>query len=198
MLEMVKGCVTPAPELLCEQYETDGGTMTANVNAGKIESVFRDFINMQDERVFFILEIPTNEKIEKTLRKDNASPFHKDVYYIDGLEPRHAGVIMSRYGELLINDGMSSFGFGVHDGSAEIMLYQYNVVTLMSRTEGKYDGFFERHGIPPAEKCITAWDTFDYDNPGVCSTVNVNGVSVYDLPELLKDGGIYFAERREQ
>lgn len=122
---------------------------------------------------------------------------HKDIYYIDGLTDEQALVLLMRYGELLINDGISKFGFGVHNGNAELMRDKYNVVTLWTSDLGKYEGFFEAHDIPLVEECLTAWDTFSEIMPGESSRVDVNGLSVFDLPNELRDWGIYFCEQRE-
>lgn len=198
MLELVKGCKVPKNRLLFEQYEVCGSMLTANVNACKIQEVVEHFITMQRELVFFILELPSNENDEKLLRKNDSDPFHKDIYYIDGLEKDQALVLLIRYGELLINDGLSRFGFGVQDGTAELMVEKYNIVTLWTRTMKPYADFFDIHQIPLADHCFTAWETFTKDSPGVSERIEINGKTVFDLPEELKDWGIYFAERREE
>ncbi len=198
MLEIVKGCTVPNSELLSEQYEIEGNRIIANVNASKIEMVFQHFVTMQEERLFFILELPVNEEDEKRLRSDEISPFHKNIYYIDGLDIEQALLILNRYGELLINDGMSGFGFGLHDNSAEIMLYKYNMISLWTNKIDKYEDFFVKHDIPCVDRCFTAWDTFSQETPGICSSIDIEGMSVYDLPKELKNWGIYLAEQREE
>lgn len=198
MLELTKGSVVPQVEKLSEQYQVRDTNMLANVNASKIEEVFQHFICIQDGRLFFILELPANEKDEIKLRKSDKDPMHKDIYYIDGLTNEQALVLLIRYGELLINDGISKFGFGAHDGTAEIMRDKYNVITLWTNDIAKYADFFEAHDIPRVDKCLTAWDTFSAETPGESNCVEDNGLSVYDLPEKLKDWGIYLYEQREE
>lgn len=198
MLEMVKGCIVPDAELLSEQYEIKENEIFANVNESKIEMVFQHFITMQDEQLFFILELPANEEEEKRLRFYETSPFHKNVYYIDGLAVEQALLILSRYGDLLINDGMSSFGFGLRDNSAEIMLHKYNMISLWTNEMDKYVDFFIKHDIPYVDRCFTAWDTFSQETPGICNSIDIEGMSVYDLPEEFKNWGIYLAEQRER
>lgn len=197
MLEMTKGFFVPQVDRLSEQYQKGETTLLANVNASKIEEVFRHFICMQEERLFFILELPASETDERKLRKSDTDPMHKDIYYIDGLTDEQALTLLIRYGELLINDGISRFGFGVQDGNAEIMRDKYNVITLWTNDSDKYEGFFEAHGIPLVEKCITAWDTFSEAAPGEAGRVDVNGMNVFDLPDELKDWGIYFYEQKK-
>lgn len=197
MLEMIRGCYVPEADKLKEEYKVDEFYITANVNASKIEEIFQHFIAMQNERMFFILELPTNEEEEKLLRKSNYDPMHKDIYYIDGLFNEQALFLLMNYGELLIHDGMCNFGFGVHDGSAEIMLEKYNIMTIWTNNMDKYSDFFDVHDIHIADNYISAWDTFTIKSAGECTSIEINDISVYDLPEKLKKSGIYFAERRE-
>lgn len=197
MLEMVKGCYVPKNELLSEQYQITDFGYIANVNAGKIKEVFNHFITMQDERMFFILELPTNQNDEKNLGKTDTDLFHKDVYYIDGLNIEQALIVLKNYGELLINDGISKFGFGVHDNSAELMLDNYNVITLWTSNIDKYLNFFEKMNIFSTDNFMTAWNTFSQDSPGKCMRIDLNGKSVYDLPDELAGWGLYLAERNE-
>lgn len=105
---------------------------------------------------------------------------------------------VEKYGELLVNDGMNRFGFGCHESGDEIMLDKYNVVTIYSRTLSKYNDFFEAHEINRVSQLVTAWDTFSDDTPGQAERYDYNGKSVYDLPDVLKDWGIYLAETRAE
>ena len=41
-------------------------------------------------------------------------------------------------GDLMINDGLCSFGFGCHESNDEIMFGKYNVTTIFSRNIGQY------------------------------------------------------------
>ena len=44
---------------------------------------------------------------------------------------------------------------------------------------------------------ITAWDTFTQYNPCETFRVDTDGKSIYDIPDIFKDWGIYLAEQRE-
>lgn len=194
MLNMKKGCRVPFPEKLYESYEKNENNILANVNAQKIRSVLAHFISMHaDEPLFLILEIPTNAGEETEPGKR-----HKDVYYIDGLTGEQASEILTRYGELLINDGMCCFGFGCHISGEEIMSCAYNVLTVYSADTDKYDDFFAEHDIGRVDHVITAWDTFSPENYGFSGRIFVDGMDIYSLPDELADMGIYFAERREE
>lgn len=197
MLELTKGASVPKASMLSEQYDRSETLMTANIDSRRIKEVFQHFICMQENDLFFILELPVSSDVEAKLRKADTDPMHKDIYYMDFLSKEEALTILIRYGELLINDGISRFGYGVHDNNAEIMRDKYNVITLWSNCMEKYDGFFEEHGIPRVDKCFTAWDTFSSETPGTSSRIEIDGLSVYDLPEKLKEWGLYLYEQTE-
>ncbi|MCI9666073.1 MAG: hypothetical protein HFF13_02270 [Angelakisella sp.] len=195
MLEMVKGCQVPFPEKLGEGYKMEERMITANVGAGKLRQAVENFIAMHaSERLFFILEIPTNQKGEPEPEK----VLHKDVYYLDGCSRKKALGILEDYGELLIQDGVSAFGFGCQETGDEIMVEKYNILTLWSRRRlEKYRAFFEKLDIGEREELVTAWDTFEQQHPGRTRLYTLEGKSIYDLPEAMKSQGLYFAERRE-
>lgn len=197
MLEMIKGCSVPDCNRLKEEYTVKDGYIMANVNRSRIEEVFQHFCVVQQELLYFFIEIPTSEEDEKRLRKSDSDPYHNDVYYIDGLFNEQALIILLKYGELLINDGLSKFGFGVHDSTAELMKDKYNTMILWAKNMEQYGNFFDVHDIHVSDSYISAWDTFSEENSGQCRSIKINGVSVYDLPEKLKDMGMYFAEYRE-
>lgn len=197
MLRLRKGSKVPFPEKLSEGYEYSAPCFAANVSADKLEALMKHFITLHNEPLFFILELPTRQEDETEVRPGAVKTLHKDVYYIDGCTQDDALAILAETVGLIVNDGMCAFGFGCHQSHDEIMVGKYNVVTVHTRDKAAYDGYFEEHGIPLTENLITAWDTFSKDHPGESSIVDTDGKSVYDIPEILKDRGIYFADRRE-
>lgn len=199
MLNLVKGCKISLPEKLNEGYEISSEiAVTANVNVEKLFDVFQHFIFMHDEPLFFILELPVTIDREQPVAPGVVENLHNDIYYIDGCSRENCLALMERYGELLINDGISKSGFGGHESHDEIMLDKYNVVVIYSRKLSNYDGFYEFHGIEKVEKLTTAWDTFTQETPGRSERCDCNGKSVFDLPEELKEWGIYLAETRAE
>ena len=193
---MVQGCRVPFPEELSEGYEILDGRIVANVNAEKLLDAFKFFIVLnRDERGFFFLELPVNRDEEVPKRPGVVETFHRRVYYIDDLPPEESFAILRRSGDLLINDGISSFGFGFQTRD-EIMLDKYNIVTISSSEVEKYAEIFLPLEIPRVENLKTAWDTFTQDNPGIAERVEIDGKTVFDLPEEYRDWGIYEAEVR--
>lgn len=199
MLELKECCKVPFPENLFEEYEVKENAIYANVNASKVLEMMKRFIDMHDEPLFFILEIPckhedgiTESKTLVNFGEDN------DVYYIDGMNADFAKQLLDAIGDVLVKDGMNTFGIGCHESSEEILLGKYNVMTVYTVESEKYRGFFDLFGIKKVDSLVTAWGTFDKEHPGEC-TIYVSkemGKTVYDIPEDFKKYGMYFYEQR--
>ncbi len=201
MLKMKKACQVPLAEKLFEEYEVRDNHIAANVGVDKIEDVLKHFIAMHDEPLFFILELPTNyndETVSESGEVEVVEVYHKDVYYIDGCSQKEALSILNRVGELLYNDGLSAFGYGCHNSGDEIMFGEYNILTILSSNINAYSNFFEEHNISKTDSLITAWQTFSAETPGMCGSHSVNGETIYDIPKIFENYGMYFAERREE
>ena len=199
MLNLVKGHQVSLVENLFESFtKLTEHHLMANVHAEKILEVFQHFIVIHDEPLFFILELPVSIDREKVVAKNIIKESHKDVYYIDGCSREECLALLIRYGDLLVNDGLSKFGFGGHKSHDEIMLDSYNVVIIYSKELSKFNDFFEPHNIQFVEELVTAWNTFSKTSLGISEIYECNGKTVYDLPEELDEWGIYLAETRTE
>ena len=199
MLNLVKGHRVSLVENLFESFtKLTEHHLMANVHSEKILEVFQHFIAIHDEPLFFILELPVSIDREKVIAKNIINESHMDVYYIDGCSIEECLVLLIRYGDLLVNDGLSKFGFGGHKSHDEIMLDSYNVMTIYSKELSKFNDFFEPHNIQFVEELVTAWETFSETSPGISEIYESNGKTVYDLPEELAEWGIYLAETRTE
>ena len=199
MLNLVKGHQVSLVENLFESFtKLTEHHLMANVHAEKILEIFQHFIVIHDEPLFFILELPVSIDREKVIAKNIIKESHKDVYYIDGCSREECLALLIRYGDLLVNDGLSKFGFGGHKSHDEIMLDSYNVVIIYSKELSKFNDFFEAHNIQFVEELVTAWKTFSKTSPGISEIYESNGKTVYDLPEELAEWGIYLAETRTE
>ena len=199
MLNLVKGHRVTLVENLFESFtKLTEHHLMANVHSEKILEVFQHFIAIHDEPLFFILELPVSIDREKVIAKNIINESHMDVYYIDGCSIEECLVLLIRYGDLLVNDGLSKFGFGGHKSHDEIMLDSYNVVTIYSKELSKFNDFFESHNIQFVEELVTASETFSETSPGISEIYESNGKTVYDLPEELAEWGIYLAETRTE
>ena len=85
MFNFKKGCKVPFPDKIMEEYEKTEYGYVANVSVEKIINILIDFVNMQDDLVFFFLELPTNLADEPEKENGIATNFHKDIYYMDSL-----------------------------------------------------------------------------------------------------------------
>jgi len=197
MIEFKKGCKVPFPEKIFEQYEKVEQGYMANINVGKIIDAVKEFVARQNGLVFFFLEVPAKLDDEKEIKPGVLDGTHKDVYYMNDMDEEEVNVLLDVIGELLVNDGLSSFGFGSQKNKDEIIVEKYNVVKIYSYENHSYDDLFEKLEIPQTTKLITAWDTFTIDSPGVSDIFELNGKNVYSIIEDFKEIGLYFAERRE-
>lgn len=195
MFNFKKGCKVPFPEKILEEYEETEYGYIANVSSEKIIDVLKDFVCLQDELIFFFLELPTNLADEPEKENDKATNFHKDIYYMDSLSKEETFSFLDKVGELLANDGLCKFGFGSQNND-EIMVGKYNVITICCNEKNSYGNLFHKNNIKRTENLVTAWDTFSREYPGRSEKIEINGKDVYSIVEDFKNWGIYFAERR--
>lgn len=196
MFVFKKGCKVPFPENIFEEYEETEYGYIANVSAEKIIDVLKDFVHLQDDLLFFFLELPTNLADEPKKENVIASNFHKDIYYMDGLTKEKTFSFLDSVGELLTNDGLCRFGFGSQSNNDEIMVGKYNVITISCKKNNPYGNLFHKNKIKRTENLVTAWDTFSIEYPGRSKKIELNGKDVYSIIDDFKEWGIYFAERR--
>lgn len=174
---------------------------TVNISRDNLEHALLSLIPLVATPGFFVLEVPSHEETEQRLRKNNDDPFHKDVYYLDGQEMVGFKQLWEVSRELLLDDGMVTFGFGSHpnctDGQFdEVFVGKYKILTLYSNNPNKFIQALAELGIPQVEKLRTVWDNFSEENPGSAETIQINGKDIYDLAETLKEQGLYFKEHR--
>lgn len=177
-------------------YFADENGISAVLDAQLLTPVAEAVIEKLAEPVFFFLELPCSEDEEKELRKSKSDPFHYKVYYLDGCTIPVARAIMKRYGELLVNDGISRFGFGSHKTGEEIYFLEYQNISLFGKRE-VYEPIFKKLSVPFEKDYRTLWDNFSQETPGSCFAVEINGETVYDIPIHLKSEGMYLAETLE-
>ncbi|MBR4622090.1 MAG: hypothetical protein IKO44_00990 [Ruminococcus sp.] len=177
-------------------FSQHDGCLDSTVSAELIAPLLKECLELLEEPHFFYLELPCTEEKEKELRRSKSDPLHFDVYYLDNCTREVSLAILDRYGELLVNDGVCCFGFGSHKTGEEIGVLLYQRVLIHGGD--RFKAAFERVGIKETEDLRLMWDNFTPETPGACMSVEIEGEKVYDLPELLKDAGMYFAETREE
>lgn len=200
MLKMIAGAHIPTPERLAPSYMLSDGYLTANVNADDILPLINSFIDLHEGPFFLILETPTSLQDESHDDKGNIEQLHKDVYYLDGMSAPFIHEILSIVGPVLVGDGLTQVGVGVHNGNAEIMTEKYNVVSIFlgSSSAEPYQGLMRRYSIPQLPTITTAWSLFSPSSPGKSVAIELEGHTAADAIDILKSIGLYFAEQREE
>lgn len=196
-LKLKAGCAIDSSEKIFEGFEMIENGIIANVGVDKIEDIMQHFILLQNEPLFFFLELPAMKDEETEIKPGIVQTFHKNVYYIDDCTQDDAMLIMLRVGNLLFNDGLSSFGYGSYNNNEEISFGKYNVLKIYSNNIGKYSDFFDEHEIEQTDNLITAWDIISKEHPGISEVYFEKSKSVFDIPEQFKSWGMYLAEQRE-
>ena len=133
------------------------------------------------EPMFFFLELPC---------RNDEDAF--DLYYLECTKPV-AEAIIKRYGDLLINDGISRFGFGSHKTGDEIYFHLFQRVFLFTESTEKYEKILKALEISD-DPANTVADNFDPDMDEVMP-VELDGETVYDAVENLKSAGLYFDKK---
>ncbi len=193
MLELKPTCKVLCADKLEEGYEVGESCVLANVNTSKVVPIMKRFVEDHTEPLFFILEIPAkeDEQVEGAGRM-------KNVYFIDGCSTEFAMGLLDTLGNFIANDGLATFGFGGHMSNEEIIFGKYNVMTIYSTDTDSSESLLLDFGISDAGKLLTAWDTFTEDAPGECFTLENNGRTVYDIPVVFAECGMYLADRKEE
>ena len=175
--------------------------ITLNISRENLESIILDLLPLVATPGFFVLEFPSHRDTEKLLRKDEDDPFHKDVYYLDGQGIDGFKQLWFSARELLLDDGIVTFGFGSHPNCTEgqtdeIFVGKYKIFKIYSNNPDKFLQALNKLDIPQVEKLKTVWDNFSKENPGRAERIDINGNDIYDLAESLKEQGLYFKEHR--
>ncbi len=205
MLKMIRGVTLANTDKLYEGYTYRNDRIIASVNADKMQKIIEGFIKENnDTDLFLFIEVPANLDDENVVEKyPNGGiikgPMHNDVYYLDGISPKALIRLLEPFYEILINDGLSSFGVG-NPYREEIGKYKYNEMILFSHenTE-KYVRIFDRCQIPFTDDLVTAYDNVSPETPGICEMyTDPQGRDIYSVIELLSECGLYKAEQREE
>lgn len=170
--------------------------ITINVSADKLEEIYLGLCALVNTPAFALVEIPTNQADEKKLRQKSTDSLHKDVYYWDGISFDDNKLMVLEYSQFFIDDGEITFGFGSHTGHDEVFVGRYKLVNIYTDTPAKYLQYLKSRNYPRREPLQTVFDTFSPQSPGSTQVITVNGKTIYELIEILKRKGFYFAERR--
>lgn len=79
------------------EYNGSYWCFQVNVSAEHIDSLFRKLCALVRQPSFLLLEHGTNQKEEDQLRSSSQDPFHKDIFYLDGLDSQRFEAIYHKY-----------------------------------------------------------------------------------------------------
>ncbi len=198
---VVKGCHVTCLDGIEEGYIVrkinEYYQLSINVSAENIDDVFSALCTKINTPAFLVLEHGTNAAIEESLRECETDPFHKDIYYLDGLKTESFLQLYDQYKELLINDGFINYGYGSHKSTDEVFVGPYKIFTLYTNEIDKYIDTLIELSIPRVEVLKTVWDNVSIDTPASRMSVKYNEKDIYNMIEELTKTGLYFAQRQE-
>lgn len=171
----------------------ENGCVSAVLGADKMMEFLYDVTKKMAEPVFFFLELPLSDEEEKELHEKNKFR----LFYLDNCTKEVVGAIIRTYGELLVNDGLCRFGFGENELGGEVYVQSFNVISVSAQSKKLFDGavdVLKKCGAHKTENLITPWDVLSQQNQSVCAAVDEDGFTVFDIPEALKDAGMYFSQ----
>lgn len=180
-----------------KQSDENRGCITALLSAEVLLDFIRGFTEAMDEPIFFFLELPCTADEEKELRKKDEREFHYKLYYLDNCTKPVIRAILKTYGSMLVNDGICRFGFGGNESGDELYVQSYKVMSIYcgnAQLERRTIGLLEKCGAQKEKDLLTPWDLLSPYNSGTCVRAEEDGINAYDIPELLADAGMYFAE----
>ena len=191
-MKLCKGYKVKGSENIKESFAIEGNNIFVNVDADRYEKVMRELCLLLPTPIFFILEAPCSELEEKELRKSDYDPMHKNIYYIDGLDHRSTKLMFDKMSDILVNDGISVFGFSSHVDKKEVMKQEYNVIRIYAEDNKAFIKKLNELKIPQVDKIVLASDLISKENPGYCEKVTIgDNKDIFVLVEFLKQIDLY-------
>ncbi len=181
----------------CEPYDEDSWKFIVLMSAERMAEGLAQLFDALEYPGFLILETPASKKQEQELATQDTK-FHKNIYFQDGLAKETAQAIYKEDRELLINDGMSRFGFGSHIQKEEVFVDQYKAIEIWTATPEKYQTMLEGMGLKQRPVLYTMADFIHPRNPCNRKSIQVNGMTVYDLVDSMLSKGLYLAKTTEE
>lgn len=193
MFQTAPGVTIPFPDKIQEQFQVyEGKSIYANISFEKLKPILTEFYHNLPEPLFFVLQLPLFIHEERKLGDSNT--FHQEVCYLDGQTKSQIDDIIEKYGQILLEDGMSQFAVASHVNNEEIFIQKYKLTAFYSSSPRRFIPFLQRYGLTETDNLITVWNTFSQETPGECRRVSINGFDVYDVAEQLKKQGMYRAK----
>lgn len=161
------------------------------ISAEKIMPIVKRTVKLI-KKPYFFLEVPCTNAQEAELSKQGDSGSHMQLYNLE-VTQAVADAILKRYGDLLINDGLTNFGFCSLEDETEIYIMPFQKIMIYSQNElGEFEKILREENITEknSEDFITIDDLLSKENPADRVLVELNGETVFDAVENLKEAGL--------
>ena len=170
------------------------------VSAEMINSILKRTVKLVKKPYFFI-EVPCTDAQEAELKEESGS--HMQLYNLE-VTQEVANAILKRYGDLLINDGVTNFGFGSLETETEIYAMPFQTIMLYNKNDTSgFEKILKQDNITELKpnEFITIDSLLSKNNPADRVMVELNGETVFDVIENLKEVGLTlcdtFIERQQ-
>ena len=191
-MKLSKGYQINNASQIKECFAIEGDNILINVDADNYLEIMKSLSLLIPEPCFFILEVPCSKEKEAELNKGKEDTLHNDVYYLDNIDHEFMLSILNDLGDILINDGISSFGFSSLKDKIEIMKCKYNLISIYSKIRDPFIQKLKELGIEEVDNIITAGGLINEGNPGICKRyANPKGKGVFDIVKALSKLGMY-------
>lgn len=161
------------------------------ISAEKIKSIISRAVKSIKKPYFFI-EVPCTEAQETELSKKGDKGLHMQLYNLE-VTYDVADAILKRYGDLLINDGVTNFGFCSLKTETEIYVMPFQNIMLYNKSNvNVFENILKEEHIvkDTPENHITIDSLLSKNNPADRTLVELDGETVFDMIENLKDAGL--------
>ncbi|MCD7808778.1 MAG: hypothetical protein LUH02_05490 [Erysipelotrichaceae bacterium] len=189
MFDLIKGAKIENYNELKEAYRLQRKNhIEAVVETHHIMTLIEQFIRRLENETFFIfIEVPTLLDDEE---KYDDGYSHKDVYFMKRLSADEVSGIFYLFEDILLNDGLSSFGVAFDYG--QIGKSKCNMVDVYNRDVANFRDLFEDNDIHEDDQMITPYQLMNENHQGSCFLYEDNdGKCIYDVVESLKGFGLY-------
>ena len=194
MFQTASGVKIPHAEKLKEEFQLSDDMIRLNLSFEKIKPMLHDFIMLIEEPIFLILHLPLKQQEEEALRKNNTDPFHQKVYYLGHRSKEQVIYLLQKYGELLLNDGMSRFGIASQTTNDEFFIRKYKLIDIYSKKPAYFLDLMRKYGVTQTDNLITAWKLFSHETPGETHSIEIKGMTAVDVYRQLIPLGMFEVE----
>lgn len=165
--------------------------ITSVISAEKIKTIVSKAVKTI-KRPYFFLEIPCTEAQEAELSKKGDIGLHMQLYNLE-VTTEVAEAIIERYGDLLINDGVTNFGFCSLETETEIYVMPFqNIMFYNENNIQVFENILREESISEnsIDNHITIDGLLSENNPADRILVELDGETVFDVIENLKEVGL--------